>query len=99
MTDAAKLTALLAGQEPPVCAALTPFVVEAADFASGRVRLQFAEQPASSGPEGNSCSQRPSFGARTASSPYTPRARLLSHLSRVRNEQQARADQLINGHD
>ncbi len=46
MSDAAELTALLAAQEPPVCAALTPFIVEAADFARGRIRLQFAEQPA-----------------------------------------------------
>ena len=46
MSDAAELTALLSAQEAPVCAALTPFTVEAADFARGTVRLQFAEQPA-----------------------------------------------------
>ena len=46
MSDASDLAALLASQEPPACAALTPFAVEAADYAAGTIRLRFEEQPA-----------------------------------------------------
>jgi len=44
--DAAELRRRLAAQEPPDCAALTPFKVVEADLAAGTVKLQFAEQPA-----------------------------------------------------
>lgn len=44
--DAAELSALLASQPKPVCAALTPFSVLDADFALGKVVLQFESQPA-----------------------------------------------------
>ena len=46
MSDAAELKRLLDNQPKPDCAALTPFVVEDADFDSGRVVLLFAPQPA-----------------------------------------------------
>ena len=46
MSDAAELTSLLDAQPKPDCAALTPFVVEDADFEGGRVVLRFAPQPA-----------------------------------------------------
>jgi uncharacterized protein (TIGR00369 family) len=46
MSNAAELTALLDAQPKPDCAALTPFMVEDADFDAGRVVLRFAPQPA-----------------------------------------------------
>lgn len=46
MSDAMELQRLLDGQPRPDCAALTPFRVEEADFAAGRVVLTFASQPA-----------------------------------------------------
>ena len=46
MTDASDLRQLLGAQPAPDCAALTPFEVEDADFAAGRVVLRFASQPA-----------------------------------------------------
>ena len=52
-TGAARLEAMLASTPPPVCAALTPFRVEDADFEVGRVRLRFAPQPAFANHFGN----------------------------------------------
>jgi uncharacterized protein (TIGR00369 family) len=46
MSQAAELQALLEAQPKPDCAALTPCVVEEADFEAGRVVLVFAPQPA-----------------------------------------------------
>lgn len=46
MSKAAELQAMLSAQPKPDCAALTPFVVEDADFEVGRVVLAFAPQPA-----------------------------------------------------
>ena len=46
MSTAAELQRILDGQPKPACAALTPFVVEEADFETGRVVLRFAAQPA-----------------------------------------------------
>jgi len=46
MSKAAELQAILDAQPKPDCAALTPFVVEDADFEAGRVGLLFAPQPA-----------------------------------------------------
>ena len=45
-TAAHDLQRALSGQPAPDCAALTPFVVEEADFDVGRVVLRFAPQPA-----------------------------------------------------
>jgi len=46
MSKATELQAILEAQPKPDCAALTPFVVEDADFEAGRVVLVFAPQPA-----------------------------------------------------
>lgn len=46
MSDTQELQRLLDSQPRPDCAALTPFKVEEADFAAGRVVLRFAPQPA-----------------------------------------------------
>lgn len=46
MSDTAELQRLLDAQPQPDCAALIPFSVEDADFATGRVSLRFAPQPA-----------------------------------------------------
>jgi uncharacterized protein (TIGR00369 family) len=46
MSKAAELQAILDAQPKPDCAALTPFVVQDADFEAGRVVLLFAPQPA-----------------------------------------------------
>ena len=46
MSKANELQNALDAQSKPVCAALTPFVVEDADFDAGRVVLRFAPQPA-----------------------------------------------------
>jgi uncharacterized protein (TIGR00369 family) len=46
MSQGQELQRLLDASPKPDCAALTPFVVEDADFESGRVVLQFAPQPA-----------------------------------------------------
>ena len=46
MSNAAELQRLLDAQPQPDCAALTPCVVEDADFDAGRVTLRFAPQPA-----------------------------------------------------
>lgn len=53
MSEATKLTALLASQPKPVCADLTPFEVADANFESGFVVLRFAPQPAFSNHWGN----------------------------------------------
>ena len=45
-TAVEKLQRALESQPRPDCAALTPFVVEEADFDAGRVVLRFAPQPA-----------------------------------------------------
>lgn len=45
MTQAVDLQRQLDAQPKPVCAALTPFSVEEADFESGRVTLKFEPQP------------------------------------------------------
>lgn len=45
-TDLVELERLFAGQAKPDCAALTPFSIDDADLAQGRVRLRFAPQPA-----------------------------------------------------
>ena len=45
-SDAQQLRELLAAQPTPVCAELTPFEIVDADFATGFVRVAFAEQPA-----------------------------------------------------
>jgi uncharacterized protein (TIGR00369 family) len=46
MSKAAELQAILDAQPKPDCAALTPFVIQDADFEAGRVVLLFAPQPA-----------------------------------------------------
>ena len=46
MSKAAELQAMLDAQPKPDCAALTPCLVEDADFEAGRVVLRFAPQPA-----------------------------------------------------
>lgn len=46
MSNATELQRLLDAQPQPNCAALTPCVVESADFDAGRVTLRFAPQPA-----------------------------------------------------
>jgi uncharacterized protein (TIGR00369 family) len=46
MSNAAELQAILTAQPKPDCAALTPFLVEDANFEAGRVVLLFAPQPA-----------------------------------------------------
>jgi len=46
MSSAIELQRLLDAQPQPDCAALTPCVVEDADFDAGRVALRFAPQPA-----------------------------------------------------
>lgn len=46
MSKANELQAILDAQPKPDCAALTPFVVQEADFEAGRVVLVFAPQPA-----------------------------------------------------
>jgi uncharacterized protein (TIGR00369 family) len=46
MSDVDELRALIAKMPKPVCAALTPFEIAAADSAAGVVRLEFAEQSA-----------------------------------------------------
>ena len=46
MSKAAELQNAIDTQPKPDCAALTPFVVEDADFDGGRVVLRFAPQPA-----------------------------------------------------
>lgn len=46
MSEAAELQRTLSGQPKPDCAALTPFEVEDANLAEGRVVLRFAPQPA-----------------------------------------------------
>lgn len=46
MSKAAELQSALDAQPKPDCAALTPFVVEDADFEVGKVVLRFAPQPA-----------------------------------------------------
>src|SRR5262245_7546214 len=46
MSDVDELRALMDKVPKPVCAALTPFHIAAADSAAGVVRLEFAEQPA-----------------------------------------------------
>lgn len=54
MSDGAQqLRDLLAAQSAPACAALTPFDVVDADFATGSVRISFAPQPAFSNHFGN----------------------------------------------
>ena len=53
MSNAGELSALLAAQPKPVCASLTPFEVDDADFETGFVALRFAEQPAFSNHWGN----------------------------------------------
>jgi uncharacterized protein (TIGR00369 family) len=45
-TAAQDLQTALSNQPTPDCAALTPFMVEDADFDAGRVVLRFAPQPA-----------------------------------------------------
>jgi uncharacterized protein (TIGR00369 family) len=46
MSNATDLLALLAVQQKPVCADLTPFKIIDADFDAGFVKLCFSEQPA-----------------------------------------------------
>jgi uncharacterized protein (TIGR00369 family) len=46
MSDVDELRVLIDKMPKPVCAALTPFLISAADSAAGVVRLEFAEQPA-----------------------------------------------------
>jgi uncharacterized protein (TIGR00369 family) len=46
MSDAAELQRLLDGQPSPECVALTPYVVERADFGEGSVVLRFSPPPA-----------------------------------------------------
>ena len=46
MSDTLELQRLLDAQPSPDCAALTPFKVEEADFAAGRVVMRFEPQPA-----------------------------------------------------
>ncbi len=46
VSHARELQALLDSQPKPDCAKLTPFVVEEADFDTGRIKLRFAAQPA-----------------------------------------------------
>lgn len=53
MSKAAELQALLDAQPRPDCDALTPCVVDDADFEAGRVVLVFARQPAFKNHVGN----------------------------------------------